>query len=179
MADRGLTTAWRLRRASPEDAPAVALVAGATFLATFAGILDGTDIVAHVLKNSSAAKFAAWSDDPDSLVTLAEHPDGGAPVGYTLITRPDFPIPTDARDTELRRIYTLPLAQGTGLGRALMERAISDARGQGKHRLLLGVLGTNVRARAFYERQGFTIAGRRQYRVGKALCDDFIYALDL
>ena len=44
---------------------------------------------------------------------------------------------------------------------------------------LIGVLGTNVRARAFYERQGFTIAGRRQYRVGNALCDDFIYALDL
>ncbi len=172
-------TDWRLRRASPEDAPAVALVAGASFLSTFAGILDGADIVEHVGRNSSAAKFAAWSANPDSIVTLAEHPEGGAPVGYTLITAPDFPIETGAGDTKLRRIYTLPLAQGTGLGKALMRRAIDDARGLGKDRLLLGVLGTNVRARTFYERQGFVVAGRRQYQVGRALCDDYIYALML
>ncbi len=169
-------TGWRLRRASPEDAPAVALVAGASFLSTFAGILDGADIVAHVLKNSSAARFAAWSNDPTCIVTIAEHPDGGAPVGYTLLTAPDFPIATDDRDIELRRIYTLPLAQGTGLGKALMAQAVSDARAMGKGRLLLGVLGRNERARGFYERQGFVVAGRRQYQVGSTLCDDFIYA---
>ncbi|WP_293877586.1 MULTISPECIES: GNAT family N-acetyltransferase [unclassified Sphingomonas] len=172
-------TKWRLRRASPADAPAVALVAGASFLGTFAGILDGADIVAHVTRNSSAAQFAAWSVDPDSVVTLAEHPDGGAPVGYTLLTDPEFPIPVGADDIELRRIYTLPLAQGTGLGKLLMTRAIDDARAMGRNRLLLGVLGRNARARAFYERQGFAIAGRRQYRVGATLCDDLIYALPL
>ncbi len=169
-------TGWRLRRASPEDAPAVALVAGASFLSTFAGILDGADIVAHVLKNSSAARFAAWSKDPTCIVTIAEHPDGGAPVGYTLLTAPDFPIATDDRDIELRRIYMLPLAQGTGLGKALMAQAVRDARAMGKGRLLLGVLGRNERARGFYERQGFLVAGRRQYQVGSTLCDDFIYA---
>lgn len=172
-------TMWRLRRASPEDAPAVALVAGASFLSTFAGVLDGADIVAHVTANSSAAKFAAWSASPDSIVTVAEHPDGGAPVGYTLLTGPDFPVATENGDIELRRIYTLPLAQGTGLGTALMKRAIEDARAMGLKRLLLGVLGTNRRARAFYERHGFCIVGRRQYRVGSALCDDFIYACSI
>lgn len=168
-------TMWRLRRASREDAPAVALVAGASFLSTFAGLLDGADIVAHVAKNSSVARFATWSDDPDSIVTIADHPDGGAPVGYTLLTTPDFPIPTDDGDIELRRIYTLPLAQGTGLGRRLMAQEIADARDISKKRLLLGVLGTNVRARRFYERSGFTVAGQRRYQVGNTLCDDFIY----
>ncbi len=171
--------AWRLRRASPEDAPAVALVAGASFLSTFAGILDGADIVAHVARNSSAANFAAWSMDADSIVTIAEHPDGGAPVGYTLVTTPDFPIETGPADVELRRIYTLPAAQGTGLGATLMATAIDDARAMGKTRLLLGVLGRNMRARAFYERQGFVVAGRRQYLVGRTSCDDVVYALTL
>lgn len=169
-------TTWRLRRAFREDAPAVALVAGASFLATFAGILDGKDIVAHVADNSSAARFAAWTADPDSIVTIAEHPRGGAPIGYTLMTTPDFPIPTGERDIELRRIYTLPLAQGTGLGQALMARAVADAHSMDRHRLLLGVLGANTRARRFYERQGFIEAGRRQYKVGATLCDDLIYA---
>jgi GNAT superfamily N-acetyltransferase len=172
-------TPWRLRRASREDAPAVALVAGASFLATFAGILDGADIVAHVARNSSAESFAAWADDTDSIVTVAEHPDGGAPVGYTLITTPDFPLLTGKRDIELRRIYTLPLAQGIGLGKVLMARAIGEARAMGKSRLLLGVLGANTRARRFYEREGFVEVGRRCYQVGSTLCDDYIYALSL
>ena len=172
-------TDWRLRLASVEDAPAAALVAGASFLATFAGILDGADIVAHVAKNSAPATFAAWSGDPGSVVTLAEHPIGAAPVGYSVLTTPDLPVASHGSDIELRRIYTLPLAQGTGLGRALMQRAIADAIAMGKTRLLLGVLGRNARARAFYELQGFQVVGTRQYRVGRALCDDVIYARPL
>jgi GNAT superfamily N-acetyltransferase len=167
---------WRLRRASPEDAPAVALVAAASFLTTFAGILAGDDIVAHVAKNSSAERFVDWCADAASVVTLAEHPDGAAPVGYTLLTTPDLPLTIDEGDIELRRIYTLPAAYGSGLGQTLMARAIDDARALGRTRLLLGVYGGNARARRFYERQGFAVAGRRQYRVGATLCDDFIYA---
>ena len=33
-----------------------------------------------------------------------------------------------------------------------------------------------ARARAFYERQGFTVAGARQFLVGETLHDDAIYA---
>ena len=170
---------WRLRRASPEDAPAVALVAAASFLTTFAGILDGADIIAHVAKNSSVERFAAWTADPDSIVTLAEHPDGAAPVGYSLLTPPDLPLATGQGDIELRRIYTLPATYGTGLGQALMERAMTDARAMGKSRMLLGVYGGNDRARAFYDRQGFAIAGQRQFQVGAKLHDDVIYARTL
>ena len=170
---------WRLRRASSADAPAVALVAGASFLTTFAGILDGADIVAHVARNSSPERFAAWANDPASVVTLAEHPDGAAPVGYTLLTTPDLPLSIGKGDIELRRIYTLPGTYGTGLGQALMAHAIDDARLLGKDRLLLGVYGGNHRARRFYERQGFAVAGRRQYQVGNTLHDDFIYALSI
>lgn len=169
-------TDWRLRRASVEDAPAAALVAGASFLSTFAGVLNGADIVAHVAKNSSVETFATWARDAGSIVTLAEHPFGSAPVGYSVLTAPDLPIDTDAGDIELRRIYTLPLAQGSGLGAVLMARAIEDARALGRQRLLLGVLGRNGRARAFYERQGFTVTGTRQYRVGDMMCDDVLYA---
>ncbi|EZP49092.1 GNAT family N-acetyltransferase [Sphingomonas sp. RIT328] len=170
---------WRLRRASPADAPAVALVAGASFLATFAGILDGADIVAHVAKNSSVEAFRRWIADPASVVTLAEHPDGAAPVGYTMLTAPDLPIPAGPHDIELRRIYTLPVASGTGLGALLMARAVEDARALSATRMLLGVYGGNRRARLFYERQGFELAGRRQYQVGATLHDDVVYARDI
>jgi diamine N-acetyltransferase len=110
------------------------------------------------------------------VLTLAEHPDGGAPVGYTLLTPPDLPLPIGPQDIELRRIYTLDLTRGTGLGSALMARAITDARTLGHTRLLLGVLATNTRARSFYERQGFALAGERRFLVGRSWYDDVVYA---
>ena len=60
-----------------------------------------------------------------------------------------------------------------------MGRAINDARALGRSRLLLGVLGANRRARDFYERQGFVLAGERQFQVGESLFDDVIYARDI
>ncbi|WP_322963730.1 GNAT family N-acetyltransferase [Sphingomonas fuzhouensis] len=170
---------WRLRRAGPGDAPALSLVAAATFLETFAGTISGPDMVRHCALNSSPAKFDAWMADAMSVASLAEHPDGAAPIGYTLLLPPDLPVETDAQDIELRRIYTLSLAAGTGLGHRLMARAIDDARALGRRRMLLGVLGINERARAFYEREGFALAGTRQFRVGDTVYDDVVYARSL
>ena len=169
-------TIWRLRRADAGDAPALAMVAAASFLETFAGILKGPDIVAHCARKSSPAQFAAWAEDAGSAVTLAEHPDGAAPIGYTVLTAPDFPTTTTADDIELRRIYALSITRGTGLGHRLMAQAIEDAAALGGKRLLLGVLGTNYLARAFYEREGFTLAGTRRFNVGSGWYDDVIYA---
>ncbi len=167
---------WRLRRAEPGDAAALSLVAGATFLETFAGVLAGPDIVAHVSTKSSVAGFDEWIADPVSIITLAEHPVGDAPVGYTVLTTPaDVGEPRDG-DLELRRIYALAVTRGTGLGTALMARAVDDARGLGAKRLILGVLGTNATACAFYERQRFAQVGERRFKVGDAWHDDRVYA---
>lgn len=164
-----------LRRATAADADALALVAAATLLDTFAGILSGADLVAHCARHNTPAKFAAWADDPESVVTLAETANGGAPIGYSVLTAPDLPIAIAPGDIELRRIYTLSRLHGSGLGPELMERALADARALGKTRVLLGVYGGNARARAFYERQGFTVVGARQFLVGETLHDDAIY----
>ncbi|WP_232834031.1 MULTISPECIES: GNAT family N-acetyltransferase [unclassified Sphingomonas] len=179
MADPGLMAEWRLRRASPEDAPAVALVAQASFLETFAGVLAGPDILAHLSAKSSIARFAAWSADPASVLTIAEHAIGHAPVGYSLLTPPEEVGETRPGDIELRRIYTLSTTRGTGLGNALMARAIDDARALGATRMLLGVFAGNARARAFYERQGFAVVAERRFKVGDTWCGDRVYARDL
>ncbi|MBJ6121009.1 GNAT family N-acetyltransferase [Sphingomonas mollis] len=167
---------WRLRRATAADASALSLVAAASFLETFAGFLSGEDIVAHIAAKSGPDQFMAWAGDPETIVMLAEHPDGAAPVGYTVLTVPDDVGPTLAGDIELRRIYTMAMTHGTGLGAALMDRAIADARARGAGRILLGVFGRNARARAFYERQGFVMTSERQFKVGNSLNDDCVYA---
>ena len=170
---------WPLRPAIPGDEHALSLVAGAGFLETFAGVLSGEDIVAHVATKSAPAVFAGWIADPDSVVTLATHPDGDAPVGYAVLTSPNELGDTRVGDIELRRIYTLLTTRGTGLGSALMHRAIADAQARGARRLVLGVFAGNHLARSFYERQGFAVVAERQFKVGATWHDDRVYARDL
>jgi ribosomal protein S18 acetylase RimI-like enzyme len=171
---------WRLKRATAADAAALSLVASAAFLETFAGLLEGPDIVAHCAKANHQDAFRDWAEAADGRVVVAEIATGGAPIGYTVLTTPNMPaVETSPADIELRRIYTLSRAHGTGLGPALMAQALLDARAMGCERVLLGVYAGNERARAFYEKQGFAKVGERQYQVGATLCDDVIYALAL
>lgn len=173
-------TGWRLKRATAADAAALSLVASSCFLETFAGLLQGADIVAHCAKANHPDAFRDWTEEAGSRVVVAEIANGGAPIGYSLLTAPDLPaVETRADDIELRRIYTLSRAHGTGLGPGLMAQALLDARAMERKRVLLGVYAGNQRARAFYEKQGFVKVGERRYQVGATLCDDAIYALVL
>ncbi len=170
---------WRLRRAGAADADALALVASASFLETYAGSLDGADLVAHCVANNTREKFAAWASDVGGAVTLAEIEPGYAPMGYTVLTTVDLPVEPRAGDIELRRIYAMARLHGTGAGPALMAQALADAARLGKSRVLLGVWGENYRAHRFYERQGFVNIGTRRFKVGNVVHDDFVYARDV
>lgn len=170
---------FRLRPAGTADAAALSLVASAAFLDAYARVLDGADLVAHCLNHNTAERFAAWVGDAASVVMLAEAEPGGAPLGYSVLTASDFPIPPERGDIELRRIYTLRQAHGSGMGAALMARAVADAVQRGCRRMLLGVWDQNHRARAFYERSGFRVIGSREFQIGREIHVDPIYARDL
>lgn len=170
---------WRLRPAVTADAEALWLIAGATLLEAFHAIIPGADLLAHVRRNSSPDQFARWTGDRATSVLIAEHVRTGAPLGYSVVTTPDFPIETGPADVELRRIYVLDGWHGSGIGPALMDSVIAGARARGAPRLLLGVHDDNRRARRFYERSGFRIVGRRAFQVGGTTFDDPVYGLAL
>lgn len=170
---------WRVRQAGAADAAALSLVASATFLETFAGQLGGDDIVAHCAANNTREKFSAWANDPSGAVTIAEVENGRAPVGYAVLIAPDLPVVPGAADIELKRIYTLSLMHGSGLGPALMDAAVEHAIRLGRTRILLGVYGRNLRAHAFYKRQGFEKIGERKFLVGDTFHDDLVFARDI
>lgn len=169
-----------IRPATVGDDAALALVAQATFLETFAGVLEGRDVVAHCQREHTQARYAAWLARPDAALWLAEVEPGAAPVGYALNGPPDLPVPDpQPGDRELKRIYILGRFQGAGLGRALLAAAREGAHASGGTRLLLGVYAGNTRALAFYERQGFQPVASRQFRVGNRTYDDRVLALEL
>ena len=154
----------------------LSLVGAAGFLEAFAGELDGQDILAHCQKNNSPEAFAKYLQQPTTRAVLAEAEPGDAPVGYMLCCEPDLPVDLSPRDYELRRIYLLHRFQGLGIGRALIDAAVEQARGLDRTRLLLGVYGKNYDAIRFYEKTGFAQIGERYFTVGATTHHDAVMA---
>ena len=63
--------------------------------------------------------------------------------------------PLGGGDVELRRLYVRPAMRGMGIGRALAERAIEEARASGHRRIRLHTLPSMRAAHALYEAAGF------------------------
>jgi len=165
-----------IRPASDADVDRLALVGGATFLETFAGVLDGEAIVDHCKREHCQSAYRRYLEG-GARAFLAELAPGDAPVGFSLLDRPSLPgAAADGRDIELKRIYVLSRFHGQGIGAALMDRALDHARGQGAERLLLGVYAGNRRARAFYSKNGFVQIADRTFRVGGRDYDDVVLA---
>ena len=177
-----MTSDLILRRATEPDAGAIALAGAATFLETYAGVLEGSDIVAHCEREHSADRATCagckaprpgpgWSKRP---IPRRWSATWSARWSTTVrICRVPDIHPTDF---EIRRIYLLSRFQGAGIGRALVERAIADALALGAGRILLGVHSRNERAIGFYQRLGFVTCGKRIFRIGSRDCDDRIMA---
>lgn len=166
-------------KAQVGDEDALSLVGQATFLETFAGVLDGAAITEHCRKAHSPMQYLHWLGDARSAVWLARATPGRAPVGYAVVTAPDLPGADVSRDLELKRIYLLGRYQGGGLGKRLLGQAIEHAGGAGAARLLLGVYAANHSAIAFYAKQGFTHLADRQFVVGGTAYDDHVMSLAL
>jgi ribosomal protein S18 acetylase RimI-like enzyme len=167
----------RVCRSGDEDT--LALVGQATFLETYAGILPGSDIVAHCRREHAAAVYRTWLEG-GARAWLAETLPGGAPVGYVVVAPASLPVPDPKDDDlEVKRIYVLQQFHGRGVGRRLMLEAVRYATDAGASRLLLGVFHQNARALAFYASFGFQPVGERRFRVGDHDYDDFVLALPL
>ncbi len=199
FASEGMETIT-LRRATAEDAPALALTGAATFLEAFTWMLPGPDIVAHTRKHHAEEVYARYLAEPGARVTLAvTGPTVGCPdrpgsvVGYVLICSPELPsFPVLPTDVELKRIYLFsrfrlaPVLDAAGRmianlrpAQALLDAALADARALGGSRLLLGTHAGNSRAIAFYRRNGFREVGTRLFQVGSLQCSDLIFARQL
>jgi ribosomal protein S18 acetylase RimI-like enzyme len=87
----------------------------------------------------------------ETLVLLA----GAGPDGVAVLRlRPS--IWTSALECYLAELYVAPERRGEGLGRALMELAIEEARSAGADHMDLGTSEDDVAARGLYESLGFT-----------------------
>lgn len=167
---------WTIRRATEADIGTLALIGSATFLETFAGVLNGAAIVTHCMREHAADAYAQHLVS-GAVAWLAECEAGSAPVGFALLGKPDLPgMNMDGSDLELKRIYALSRFHGSGIGAALIDKVIDEAVQRVAKRLLLGVYAGNLRAQAFYVKNGFTKIADRKFNVGGREYDDVVLA---
>jgi ribosomal protein S18 acetylase RimI-like enzyme len=149
----------KLRRATVEDARALALVGPATFLETFANDHPGEALIAFTEEYHSRAFYEALLEKATTAAWIVEH-DVGAPIGYAILVAASLPQSDPATDVELKRIYMFSKWQGAGFGRALIEAVEAEAVARGATRLLLSVYTRNEKAIRFYAARGYETIGR-------------------
>ena len=67
-----------------------------------------------------------------------------------------------AEETEISEFYVEPFFKRNGVGHALMEALVKEAKEEGKKRIFLWVIKDNLEARSFYEKHGFAATGEEQ-----------------
>lgn len=142
-----------IRTAQPEDAAQLALIQAESWKAAFSGILTAetlrrctdlprcTKMLGGVLESRCGTFYLALLE--------------GKPCGE-LFWREDSEH-SDA--AEIVALHSLRESWGSGVGRALMDRALADIAASEKRRAFLWVFQENYRARRFYEKCGFHPGG--------------------
>ena len=106
--------------------------------------------------------------------------DEGEVAGYVRL-QPVSPLASTSHVLQVNGIAVDPARQRRGVGRALVDAAIVEARRRGARRLTLRVLGANEGAKQLYESAGFVVEGvlREQFLLDGVYVDDVFMALEL
>lgn len=154
-----------IRRATPSDANLLAELGATTFSETFAADNSAEDMAAYLAASFSPEKQAAELSDPLSTFLIAEI--NGSTVGYAML-RPNEPAKrvSNERPVELVRLYVSGQWHGRGIGAALMQACLDEARRQDYRTLWLGVWEHNNRAQAFYRKWKFHQVGEHIFQLG-------------
>lgn len=166
------------RPASPADVPTLVAFSRAAFTDAFGHLYAAEDLAAFLDEYRAPGRFAALIADGEKAVTVAD--EDGAIVGYSTV---EFgagfdsrPAPRPGKPAILGQLYCRP---GGGIGTALLERAIAEARSHRCDAMQLSVYAENFGAQRFYRRFGFDHVADIDFWVGNHRDDEFLYELAL
>lgn len=166
-----------LRAATPADVPALSALGRDSFIAKFAYLYRAEDLAAFLDQTHSEPAVTAEMANPERRYCLVEQ--DGALIGYAKLSL-TCGWPDHARGTraiEIKQFYTAPGLAGRGIGAALMDWALGQARAAGADEIQLSVWSGNDGAQRFYARYGFTKVADITFPVGEQLDEEFLFAL--
>jgi diamine N-acetyltransferase len=145
-----------IKRADKNDASLLSDLSNITFIETYRGSCPDNDLLSVMDSWFNEEAIARELNDPDDLyyIAFAE----GFPAGYMRLKEEnsEYPLEKKYKALQLKRIYVLKEYQSKKIGAALMSFALKLATEKNYELLWLGVWEGNDKARAFYDRWGFT-----------------------
>jgi ribosomal protein S18 acetylase RimI-like enzyme len=167
---------FTLRPATAADAPALAALGRDSFVAKFGHLYRAEDLATFLAESHSEDVVARDLADQTMRVMLAQRE--GALVGFCrIVLECGWPEHArGARPIELRHLYTAPDATGGGIGAALIDWALDEARREGADEVQLSVWSGNDGAQRFYRRYGFDKVADIDFWVGAHRDDEYLFA---
>jgi diamine N-acetyltransferase len=154
-----------IRRGHADDADLLAELGARTFSETFAADNTPDNMTAYLASSFSLDKLAEELADPHSLFLIAEA--DGIALGYAMLRSGDVEDGvTGDKPIEVVRLYVSRENLGSGLGAALMQACIHQAKERGHETLWLGVWEHNTRAQTFYRKWNFHEVGTHVFQLG-------------
>ena len=154
-----------IRQGQADDAALLAELGARTFSETFAPDNSPEDMAAYLSTAFSTSQQTSELADRETLFLIAE--TDRAAVGYAMLRSGTALHNIDGeRPIEIVRLYVLQQRLGSGVGAALMQACIDEAKRQGYETLWLGVWEHNPRAQAFYRKWNFREVGTHIFQLG-------------
>jgi len=145
---------FSIRAATPDDALAMADIYRRSWSAAYDGLLPAEAVQAvNAGRDAGCRKMLAESSPGRYFLGLKEN----TPIGLLSLCR--CRDKADSANGEVRAIYLLPEYWHCGYGRRLLKFAVEELHSRGFEHIMLWVLESNLRARRFYEANGFTFDG--------------------
>jgi GNAT superfamily N-acetyltransferase len=170
-----------LRPATSDDVPALARLGRESFIAAFGHLYSEANLTAFLEMVFSDEAVREEVEGEECIHQLAD--DGSRLLGYVKLRYPSWHAgdsPTDVSDPiALGQLYTQPDATGQGIGAALIEWAIAEARTRGHDAIQLSVWAENCGGQRFYNRYGFAKVADIDFWVGDHRDEEFLYELRL
>ncbi len=176
--ETGLHSTLIVRRGKADEAGLLAELGARTFSETFAVHNTPDDMAAYLASAFSPAHQALELADPHSSFHIAE--TDGVALGFAMLR--SGPVPhsiTGVKPIELVRLYVSRESIGSGVGAALMETCISEAKQECYETLWLGVWEHNHRAITFYRKWNFHEVGTHVFQLGDDPQTDILMQLTI
>ncbi|MET0535718.1 MAG: GNAT family N-acetyltransferase [Steroidobacter sp.] len=169
-----LTDTATIRRATAEDAAAMAEIGAKTFVETFGHLYPPEDLQTFLAKNHSTENWARTLADPKRAVWFAEHRDGRK-IGFIVVGSCKLPVEKlEASAGEIQQLYVFAEFHNLRLGARLIDAGLAWLESEGQTPIYIGVWSENYGAHRFYGRYGFSKVGEYGFPVGQTVDREFI-----
>lgn len=168
-----------LRPAAERDVPALSGLGRDSFCAAFGNLYDPADLSRFLASVYSQDAIAREIADPEFIHCLAERE--GKLIGFCKLKMPGWygEYSSAANPISLGQLYVDPSLIDKGVGAALMEWALDEARARKADAIQLSVWSGNYGAQRFYARYGFSKIADIDFWVGNHRDDEYLYELRL